>query len=98
MNRQIDFTCITPCGECCEGCKKKVDGLCHGCLETGGHCEEWAASGMCSTFACCREHGVPVCGVCPEFPCDHLPMRKWRPDCVSELTELAEVYRRQNVK
>ena len=84
---------ITPCGECCEGCKKKTDGLCHGCLETGGHCEEWTDTGMCPTYACCKEHGVPFCGMCPEFPCDHLPMLKWRPDCVRELTALAEEYR-----
>ena len=92
MNRQIDRLHITPCGECCTGCKKKADGLCHGCLDTGGHCEEWAGSGVCPTYACCKEHAVPFCGVCPEFPCDHLPMLKWRPDCVRELTELAQKY------
>ena len=54
----IDFRRITPCGECCEGCKKKADGLCHGCLETGGHCDEWAGSGVCPTYACCKEHAV----------------------------------------
>ncbi len=83
---------ITPCGECCEGCRKKADGLCRGCLETGGHCEEWADSGVCPTYACCKEHGALFCGICPEFPCDHLPMMKWRPDCVRELTDLAEEY------
>ena len=92
----MDFRLITPCGECCEGCKKKADGQCHGCLETGGHCEEWAGFGVCPTYACCREHGALFCGVCPEFPCNHLPMLKWRPDCVNELTELAKEYRRQS--
>jgi len=92
----MDIRLITPCGECCEGCRKKADGLCRGCLETGGHCEEWAGSGMCPTYACCREHGALFCGVCPEFPCNHLPMLKWRPDCVNELTELAKEYRRQS--
>ena len=92
MNKQIDFTRITPCGECCEGCSKKADDRCHGCLETDGHCEEWADSGVCPTFTCCREHDGPFCGLCPEFPCDHLPMLKWRSDCVRELTELAEQY------
>ena len=78
----MDFRLITPCGECCEGCKKKAD----------GHCEEWAGSGVCPAYACCKDHGALFCGVCPEFPCDHLPMMKWRPDCVRELTALAEKY------
>ena len=92
----MDFSLITPCGECCVGCEKRTCGLCRGCLETGGHCEEWAQSGQCPTYACCKEHNVPFCGVCPEFPCDHLPMLKWRPDCVRELTEQAEAYRKEN--
>lgn len=91
----MDFTHITPCGECCEGCRKKTDGLCHGCRETDGHCEEWAGSGACPTYACAREHGALFCGVCEHFPCDHLPMIKWRPDCVRELTELAQQYRKE---
>ena len=94
LNQQIDFSHITPCGECCDGCRKRAEGLCRGCLETDGHCEEWANSGVCPTFACCKEHGIPFCGLCPEFPCDHLPMLKWRPDCVKELTALADTYRR----
>lgn len=93
MNKANDFSRLTPCGECCDGCQKKETGHCSGCLETGGHCEEWNASGVCPTFACCKEHDVPFCGLCPEFPCDHLPMLKWRPDCIRELTELSEAYR-----
>lgn len=91
----IDFTRVTPCGECCDGCRKRQDGLCKGCLDSGGHCEEWAQSGTCPVFACARAHAVPFCGVCPEFPCDHLPMLRWRPDCIAELTALAEAHRHQ---
>lgn len=90
----MDFSHITPCGECCDSCRKRAEGLCRGCLETDGHYEEWANSGVCPTFACCKEHGIPFCGLCPKFPCDHLPMLKWRPDCVKELTALADTYRR----
>lgn len=83
---------ITPCGECCEGCPKKSDGLCEGCRETGGRCAEWTDSGICPTYACCQAHNAVFCGMCPEFPCNHLPMRKWRPDCVRELRILAHKY------
>lgn len=89
----MDFRRITPCGECCDGCTKKADGICQGCTETGGHCEEWTGSGVCPTFACCAEHGALFCGLCEEFPCDHLPMLKWRPDCIRELTKLTEEYK-----
>lgn len=95
MSKRIDIRSITPCGECCEGCGKKADGLCRGCRETDGHCEEWAGSGVCPAYACAREHGALFCGVCEHFPCDHLPMLKWRPDCIRELTELAQQYRKE---
>ena len=62
-----DFHRITPCGECCDGCRKMADGQCRGCIETGGHCEEWAGSGICPTYACCMAHSVPFCGVCPDY-------------------------------
>ena len=91
-----DFANITPCGECCAGCAKKAQGLCGGCCETDGHCEEWASSGICPTFACAKAHGALFCGVCPAFPCDHLPMLAWRPDCVQELTTLADQYRKED--
>lgn len=96
MSKKIDYLRITPCGECCAGCQKKAASLCHGCLETGGHCEEWAASGICPAFSCAKAHGILFCGLCPEFPCDHLPMMKWRPDCIHELTELAESFHKQS--
>ena len=45
MNSQIDFKAITACGECCTDCKKKESGICRGCIESDGYCEEWAQSG-----------------------------------------------------
>lgn len=82
---------LTPCGESCTGCRKRADGLCRGCRETGGHCEEWAQSGRCPVYACAEVHDAHFCGLCPEFPCEALPrMLHWRPDCVQELRELAE--------
>ena len=95
MNSNPDFHRITPCGECCTGCAKKVAGQCRGCLETDGHCEEWAQSGQCPVYACAKRHSALFCGVCPAFTCDHLPMLKWRPDCIRELTALTEGYRRR---
>ena len=89
----MDFRHITPCGECCEGCAKKSAGQCRGCLDSNGHCEEWAQSGQCPTCVCAKEHGALFCGLCPDFPCAHLPMLKWRPDCIHELSELARDYR-----
>jgi len=89
----MDFARITACGECCDGCAQMAAGKCRGCKETQGHCEEWAASGVCPVYACASAHGVKFCGLCPEFPCDHMPMLRWRPDCVQELTDLAVQYR-----
>lgn len=89
----MDFAHITPCGECCAGCGKKAAGECGGCIETDGKCEEWAQSGICPVYACAREHDVPFCGVCPEFPCSHLPMKRWRPNCEAELRQLAQGWR-----
>lgn len=91
----MNFDRVTPCGECCDGCPKRARGACSGCLESGGRCEEWAQSAICQVFGCCQSHEVPFCGLCPDFPCDHLPMLRWRPDCVRELSLLAEAFRRQ---
>lgn len=91
----MHYAHITPCGECCDGCTKRASGACRGCLDTGGHCEEWAGSGVCPVFACCEEHGAAFCGVCSEFPCERLPqLLHWRPDCIAELRASAEAYRR----
>ena len=89
----MDLQHITACGESCLGCAKRAQGSCRGCNETQGHCEEWAQSGVCPVYACTRDKSVPFCGLCPDFPCDHLPMLRWRPDCIRELQELAEAYR-----
>lgn len=92
----MDFTKITACGECCEGCGKKADGLCKGCIESDGHCEEWTQSQGCPIHQCTRAHGVQFCGLCSSFPCDWLVQKvTWRPNVVRELTELAERYRKQ---
>lgn len=91
----MHYAHITPCGECCDGCAKRASGACRGCLDTGGHCEEWAGSGVCPVFACCTAHGATFCGLCSEFPCERLPqLLRWRPDCIAELRTSAEAYRR----
>ncbi|MBO5228557.1 MAG: DUF3795 domain-containing protein [Lachnospiraceae bacterium] len=89
----IDFDKITACGECCVGCKKKEEGICKGCIESDGLCEEWTGSHGCPIHKCAREHGVWFCGLCAEFPCEWLVNKVvWRPNVVAELRELAEVY------
>lgn len=96
MNNNIDFTTITACGECCVGCKKKESGICKGCIELDGNCEEWAQSHGCPIHKCTREKNVPFCGLCKEFPCEWLIQKVvWRPNVVEELTELAEIYHKQ---
>jgi len=94
MNSQIDFKAITACGECCTDCKKKESGICRGCIESDGYCEEWAQSGSCPIHKCAREHNVQFCGLCGEFPCEWLVKKLvWRKNAVEELTELAEKYK-----
>jgi len=88
-----DFTKITACGECCVGCKKKKEGLCQGCIESDGHCKEWAQSGQCPVHKCAREHGVQFCGLCIEFPCSELTKKiHWNPNIIEHLTDLAIAY------
>ena len=84
-----DFSTITACGECCTGCRKKLDGRCPGCIEADGRVPEWAESGRCRIHACTRDHGVPFCGLCAEFPCAKLPsLVSWNPDIVERMTAL----------
>lgn len=91
--RKMNFDTITPCGENCEECKKKAEGICQGCLESDGHCKEWEKSRGCPIFLCAKMHGVKFCGVCAEFPCALLLKTvTWRKDVVAELRELAEKY------
>lgn len=88
-----DFTAITACGECCNGCAKKTEGVCPGCLEADGIVPEWAESGMCRVHACCKEHDARFCGVCKEFPCEKLPqMISWNPDIIRHLSVLRNEY------
>ncbi|MDD3193216.1 MAG: DUF3795 domain-containing protein [Oscillospiraceae bacterium] len=97
MDNPVDFRTVTPCGECCVGCPKKRDGFCKGCIESGGRCKEWEASGGCPIFRCAMEHGVSFCGLCPDFPCAWLPKKaSWNPRIVAELTDLARRYREQD--
>ena len=92
----IDFSTITACGECCMGCKKKESGLCKGCIESDGHCEEWTQSKGCPIYKCAREHEVQFCGLCKEFPCEWLLQKvTWRANMVEELIELADLYHKQ---
>ena len=90
MAQTINFSLITACGECCEGCKKKQNGLCKGCIEADGYVPEWKESGRCRVHACTREHGVQFCGLCAEFPCDQLEnMIPWNPNIIERQKELA---------
>ena len=91
----MDFSKITACGENCAGCPKKQDGRCPGCIEADGRVPEWAESGRCKVHACTREHGVQFCGLCPEYPCDHLAeLVPWNPDIQEHMTALKNEYRK----
>lgn len=92
----IDYTTITACGECCVGCTKKENGICPGCIEAEGKVPEWAESGVCKIFACCKEHHARFCGLCHEFPCEKLPqMISWNLNIVKHLSELRDEYNNQ---
>lgn len=96
MQKEVDLSKITACGECCVNCKKKESGMCKGCIESDGHCEEWTQSGCCPIHKCTREHNVQFCGLCNEFPCGWLVEKVvWRPNVVKELTELALLFNKQ---
>ncbi len=87
MEQRIDFTKITACGECCEGCIKRLEGSCKGCIEADGYVPEWAGSGRCKVHACAREHDVQFCGLCPEFPCKDLTsVIHWNPHITEHST------------
>ena len=91
-----DFTIITPCGECCVGCKKKDAGICEGCIETEGKCKEWGQSNGCPIYKCAKEHNVQFCGLCNEFPCKWLIEKiTWDSNRVNYLTKLRDVYNAQ---
>ena len=91
-----DFDHITACGERCIGCSKKKDGICPGCNEAEGRVPEWAESGVCRIYACCREHNAKFCGLCAEFPCEKLPQTiHWNKDIVSHMKLLRDEYNLQ---
>ena len=92
----IDFGTLTACGECCEGCAKKADGRCPGCIAADGRVPEWAGSGRCPVHACTRAHGVRFCGLCAEFPCEKLPaLAHWNPDIIRHMEALRDAYRQE---
>lgn len=89
----VNFERITACGECCDDCAKKRDGLCGGCIELDGLVPEWKDSGRCPVYACAKAHGVRFCGICAEFPCAPLTaLIHWNPNIVDAMRELARAY------
>ncbi len=96
MIKDIDFSAITACGEYCEGCKKKTDGLCKGCIEADGYVPEWKESGRCKVHSCTRNHNVQFCGLCSEFPCAEIKqIIHWNPDIIEIQASLAEAYHKK---
>lgn len=95
----MDFSSITACGECCDGCKKKESGLCKGCIEYDGSCQEWAESGGCPIHKCVKEHNVQFCGLCSNFPCEWVVKKAvWRSNYVEEHRQLAFKYYMSNIR
>ncbi len=89
----VDFSRITACGECCDGCAKKADGRCPGCIEADGRVPEWKESGRCRVHACARSHGAQFCGVCPEFPCgDMEKLIHWNKGIMARMEQLRALY------
>lgn len=89
----MDFSTITACGECCTCCRKKEEGFCKGCIESDGNCKEWEESGGCPIHKCTREHKVPFCGLCADFPCEWVIKKAvWRSDYTAEHRQLAKAY------
>lgn len=95
----IDFSNITARGECCASCEKKGKGICSGCIELDGYVQEWAQSGRCKIHACTREHGVQLCGLCKEFPCERLPqIVSWNPNIIEHMSNLRNEYNKTKRK
>jgi len=59
----VDITYTAFCGVDCAACPDLTAGVCPGCRKT-----EWGDD-PCPPVACCREEGIPLCGLCPDFPC-----------------------------
>ena len=93
MSDIINFPRITACGECYDGCKKKKEGFCQGCIESDGHCHEWTGSGGCTIYKCTRDKNIQFCGLCYNFPCEWVSMKvTWNPDFVSNMKKLVIQY------
>ncbi len=59
-----DLSLIGYCGVDCAACPDYASRKCPGCRES-----TWPDGDPCPPVACCREKGIPHCGMCPEFPC-----------------------------
>lgn len=95
----MDFEKLSPCGENCGECRYIRTGECRGCRETGGKCVKMWEHG-CAIYACCSEHQVHFCGLCPEFPCPWLieKISSWNPEGIQNLQNLADLYKAQTGK
>lgn len=93
---QTDFSKITPCGGCCEGCQFKLNKECVGCRESGGKCVKMWENG-CAIYACAEKHGAYFCGICQNFPCTWLgqKLEEWDKDGISKLFRLKKEYEKQ---
>ncbi len=97
MDEKRNFSHITACGEDCTGCAKRAQGLCGGCREQDGCCQEWAQTGRCPVHACASDHGVPFCGLCAMFPCEKLPsLMPWKTDVIEQFEALVKAYRHRS--
>lgn len=92
----VDFTKLTACGGDCSGCGHFISGDCTGCRANGGKCVKMWEDG-CEICRCCREHDVPFCGLCPEFPCTFISdkLTEWDSGGIKCQEQLAEEYRRR---
>lgn len=91
--KEVDFKALTACGECCAECRKKLSGICKGCIESDGYVPEWEQSGRCKAHACTREHNVTFCGICSEFPCENIgSIIHWKENVIEQMKELADKY------
>ncbi len=87
----VDFSRVTACGECCDGCAKYREKTCPGCIEAHGNVPEWRESGGCPIHKCAARHGVRFCGLCVRFPCEWLKNKiVWNPRAIEHLAQLAE--------
>ena len=60
----MDTEMLAWCGVDCAVCPDLAEGRCPGCRQT-----DWKPGETCFPVACCREKGLPFCGLCSGFPC-----------------------------